>query len=71
MMYVVTAVHNRYNITKRFIEQLLEQTYKEFVLVLIDDGSTDNTAEMEIYTGAERCTRRINGLRRMLRIMIM
>ena len=46
MMYVVTAVHNRYNITKRFIEQLLEQTYKEFVLVLIDDGSTDNTAEM-------------------------
>ncbi len=46
MMYVVTAVHNRYNITKRFIEQLLEQTYKEFVLVLIDDGSTDNTTEM-------------------------
>ena len=46
MLYIVTAVHNRYEITKRFILQLKQQTYKDYRLVLVDDGSTDNTSEM-------------------------
>ena len=46
MLYVVTAVHNRYKITEAFIDLLLKQTYKDIQLILVDDGSTDGTAEM-------------------------
>lgn len=44
--YVVTAVHNRYTITKRFIENLKSQTYTDIHLVLVDDGCTDGTSQM-------------------------
>ncbi len=46
MLYVVTAVHNRYQITKQFVEQLCRQTYQNITLLLVDDGSTDGTADM-------------------------
>ena len=46
MLYVITAVHNRRVITEKFIDMLLRQTYKDFQLILIDDGSTDGTADM-------------------------
>lgn len=45
-IYIVTAVHNRYKITELFIDHLLSQTYKDIVLVLVDDGCTDGTQEM-------------------------
>lgn len=45
-IHVVTAVHNRYQITRKFISMLKEQTYGAIHLVLVDDGSTDGTAEM-------------------------
>lgn len=46
MLYVVTAVHNRFNITKRFVEQLKSQSYEDYKLVLVDDGCTDGTPDM-------------------------
>ena len=46
MLYVITAVHNRYETTKRFIFNLKRQTTQNFRLLLVDDGSTDGTAEM-------------------------
>ena len=46
MLYIVTAVHNRYKITEKFIENLKTQTYKEFKIILVDDGSTDKTDKM-------------------------
>ena len=46
MIYVVTAVHNRYTITETFLNQLLSQTYSDIQLILVDDGCTDGTAEM-------------------------
>ncbi len=46
MLYVVTAVHNRKAITEKFIEQLKAQSYSDTQLVLVDDGSTDGTADM-------------------------
>lgn len=46
MIYIITAVHNRRAITESFIDQLLKQTYKVFVLIIVDDGSTDGTSEM-------------------------
>lgn len=46
MIYVVTAVHNRYKITEAFVDALLSQTYQDMKLVLVDDGCTDGTADM-------------------------
>lgn len=45
-LYIITAVHNRKEITKRFIDILKQQTLKSIYLILVDDGSTDYTAEM-------------------------
>ncbi len=46
MLYILLPVHNRKKITERFIDCLLQQTYHNYHLILIDDGSTDGTAEM-------------------------
>lgn len=45
-IYILLPVHNRREITRRFIHCLLNQTYQNYHLILIDDGSTDGTAEM-------------------------
>lgn len=44
--YIITAVHNRYDITKRFVESLKSQTYKDIHFILVDDGCTDGTVKM-------------------------
>lgn len=46
MIYILLPVHNRLKTTERFINCLLDQTYANYHLILIDDGSTDDTAEM-------------------------
>jgi len=46
MIYIILPVHNRKETTEKFIKSLISQVYKDFKLVLIDDGSTDGTAEM-------------------------
>lgn len=45
-IHVLLPVHNRRETTRRFIECLRVQTYTNFHLILIDDGSTDGTADM-------------------------
>jgi len=45
-IYILLPVHNRKEITRGFIECLIAQTYADYHLVLIDDGSTDGSAEM-------------------------
>ncbi|MBI5739434.1 MAG: glycosyltransferase [Nitrospirae bacterium] len=49
-IYIVLPVHNRINITRKFIDRLKGQTYKDYHLILVDDGSTDGTAE---YVGEQ------------------
>ena len=44
--YILLPVHNRREITQKFIECLNSQTYQNYKLILIDDGSTDGTAQM-------------------------
>lgn len=44
-IHIILPVHNRLNTTKKFIECLTEQTYNNFQLILVDDGSKDGTAE--------------------------
>jgi GT2 family glycosyltransferase len=44
-LHVVLPAHNRINVTKNFIICLKRQAYKNYHLILVDDGSTDGTAE--------------------------
>ena len=43
---VFTPTYNRAKSIHRVYESLLEQTYKNFIWLIIDDGSTDNTKEI-------------------------
>jgi GT2 family glycosyltransferase len=45
-VYILLPVHNRRELTRRFVECLKAQSYQDYHLVLIDDGSTDGTEEM-------------------------
>jgi GT2 family glycosyltransferase len=45
-IYILLPVHNRREVTRRFINCLKLQSYRNYHLVLIDDGSSDGTADM-------------------------
>lgn len=47
---VTISTYNRGHTLKRAIDSVLAQTYQEFIIVVVDDGSTDNTSQiMEKY----------------------
>ena len=46
MVYVVTPVHNRKELTQRFLACLQRQSCPNIEIVIIDDGSTDGTSDM-------------------------
>jgi len=43
---VITPTYNRADFIKETIESVLEQDYKDFEYLILDDGSTDNTTEI-------------------------
>lgn len=43
---VIIPTYNRGDLIKRTINSVLEQTYTNFELLIVDDASTDNTAEL-------------------------
>ena len=43
---IILPTYNRANFLKRSIESALSQTFQDFELVIIDDGSTDSTYEI-------------------------
>lgn len=45
-VYILLPVHNRRKVTEKFIRCLLSQNYRNWHLVLIDDGSSDGTGDM-------------------------
>lgn len=46
MLYILLPVHNRKSITQKWMRCLKKQTFQDFQLILIDDGSTDETDKM-------------------------
>ena len=43
---VIIPTYNRSQFILKTIQSVLEQTYKDFEVIVIDDGSTDDTEEV-------------------------
>ncbi len=43
---VIIPTYNRANLLGKSIQSVLNQTYKDFEVIIVDDGSTDNTQEV-------------------------
>ncbi|MCL6494210.1 MAG: glycosyltransferase family 2 protein, partial [Ignavibacterium sp.] len=43
---VIVPTFNRVNLTVQTIDSVLNQTFKNYELIVVNDGSTDNTAEV-------------------------
>lgn len=46
MISIILNVYNGEKYIKRCVESVLAQTYQNFELLIIDDGSTDSTAKI-------------------------
>ena len=46
MISIVLPSFNRAHILPKAVESILRQTYKNFELIIVDDGSSDNTCEV-------------------------
>ncbi|MCR4663692.1 MAG: glycosyltransferase [Endomicrobiaceae bacterium] len=46
LISVIIPTYNRAHLIKRSVESVLNQTYKNLELIIVDDGSTDNTKEV-------------------------
>jgi len=46
MISIITPTYNRSHLLPRMVNSVINQTHKDWELIIVDDGSTDNTAEI-------------------------
>ena len=51
MISLIVPVYNIKSYLCRCIDSILAQTYRDFELILVDDGSTDGSSEVCDYYG--------------------
>lgn len=51
---IIIPTYNRSQLIARAVKSVLNQTYQNFELIIIDDGSTDNTRELVTSFNDER-----------------
>ena len=61
LVSVIVPTYNRAEVISGAVESVLAQTYKNIEIVVVDDGSTDDTqAKLEEYAGRIRVVRQAN-----------
>ena len=56
---IIVPVYNTEKWLRRCVDSILAQTFKDFELLLIDDGSTDNSGTIcDEYVGQSRTQQR-------------
>jgi glycosyltransferase involved in cell wall biosynthesis len=60
LVSVIIPCHNQAHFLSEAIESVLSQTYPHFEIVVVDDGSTDNTQEVASSYPGVRCVRQEN-----------
>ena len=60
---VVIPLYNKGNHIKRAIKSILQQTYQDFKIIVVDDGSTDNSVKeaMKIKDNRIKIIKKSNG----------
>ena len=62
LVSVVIPAYNRANSVRRSVESVLQQTYRHLEIIVVDDGSTDGTAEvLETFEDRIQVIRQPNG----------